>query len=61
MHLLVGLTSTQKGRESLMVQSIHKIVILFFLLLNCPLLSLWATAMLLVVLCGVVAMDIEEL
>jgi hypothetical protein len=39
MHLLVGLTSTQKGRESLMVQSIHKIVVLFFLLLNCPLLS----------------------
>jgi RNase H-like domain found in reverse transcriptase len=28
-----------KGRESLMVQSIHKIVILFFLLLNCSLLS----------------------
>jgi RNase H-like domain found in reverse transcriptase len=39
MHSLIGLTSTQKGRESLMVQSIHKIVILFFLLLNCPLLS----------------------
>jgi RNase H-like domain found in reverse transcriptase len=39
MHLLIGLTSTQKGRESLMVQSIHKIVILFFLLLNCLLLS----------------------
>jgi RNase H-like domain found in reverse transcriptase len=38
-HLLVGLTSTQKERESLMVQSIHKIVVLFFLLLNCPLLS----------------------
>jgi RNase H-like domain found in reverse transcriptase len=38
-HLLVDLTSTQKGRESLMVQSIHKIVILFFLLLSCPLLS----------------------
>jgi hypothetical protein len=39
MHLLIGLTSTQKGRESLMVQSIQKIVILCFLLLNCPLLS----------------------
>jgi RNase H-like domain found in reverse transcriptase len=38
-HLLVGLTSTQKERESLMVQSIHKIVVLFFLLLNCLLLS----------------------
>jgi RNase H-like domain found in reverse transcriptase len=39
MHLLISLTSTQKGRESLMVQSIHKIVILFFLLFNCLLLS----------------------
>jgi hypothetical protein len=39
MHSLVSLTSTQKRRESLMVQSIHKIVVLFFLLLNCPLLS----------------------
>jgi hypothetical protein len=39
MHLLVDLTSTQKGRKSLMVQSIHKIVVLFLLLLNCPLLS----------------------
>jgi RNase H-like domain found in reverse transcriptase/Reverse transcriptase (RNA-dependent DNA polymerase) len=38
MHLLIGITSTQKGRKSLMVQSIHKIVVLFFLLLNCPLL-----------------------
>jgi RNase H-like domain found in reverse transcriptase len=38
MHLLVNLTSTQKGRESLMVQLIHKIVILFFPLLNCLLL-----------------------
>jgi RNase H-like domain found in reverse transcriptase len=38
-HLLVGLTSTQKERESLMVQSIHKIVVLFLLLLNCLLLS----------------------
>jgi RNase H-like domain found in reverse transcriptase len=28
-----------KGRENLMLQSIHKIVILFFLLLSCPLLS----------------------
>jgi RNase H-like domain found in reverse transcriptase len=39
MHLLIDLTSIQKGRESLMVQLIHKIVVLFFFLLNCPLLS----------------------
>jgi hypothetical protein len=39
MHLLVDLTSTQKGRENLMIPSIHKIVILFFLLISCPLLS----------------------
>ena len=34
------LTSTQKGKESLMVQFILKIVILFSLLLNCLLLSM---------------------
>jgi hypothetical protein len=59
MHLLVGLTSTQKERESLMVQSIHKIVILFFP----PQLSasLQATAMLPVALHGIITMDIKEL
>jgi Integrase zinc binding domain len=60
MHLLIDLTSTQKGRESLMVQSIHKIVVLFFPLLNCPF-SLQATVMLLVALRGIITMDIEEL
>jgi RNase H-like domain found in reverse transcriptase/Reverse transcriptase (RNA-dependent DNA polymerase) len=57
MHLLVGLTFTQKERESLMVQSIHKIVVLFFLLLNYLLLS----KSLLVALRGIFTMDIEEL
>ena len=36
MHSLVDLTSTQKGRESLSVQLIHKIVDLFFPLRSCP-------------------------
>jgi Integrase zinc binding domain len=60
-HLLVGLTSTQKGREGLMVQSVNP--------QNCrPVFSstqlsasLQATAMLLVALRGIITMDIEEL
>jgi hypothetical protein len=59
-HLLVSLTSTQKGRESLMVQSIHKIVVLFFSSTQLSP-SLQATAMLPAALRGTITMDIEEL
>jgi RNase H-like domain found in reverse transcriptase len=59
MHLLDNLTSTQKGRESLMVQSIHKIIVLFFFFTQLST-SLQATAMFLVVLCGVVFMDMRS-
>jgi RNase H-like domain found in reverse transcriptase len=58
-HLLVGLTSTQKGRESLMVQSTQNCRPVFSSTQLSA--SLQATAMLPVALCGIITMDIEEL